>query len=112
MFCLFFNISFGQDLAMNTTTKLVKKPKVEREQSKTVPAHDQKMYVSDKSHVYVKKDKKVYLWISNSADPNSKKEMLVTSGQAAEYFYLDTEGLNTIRSPWAVDPNTQGGNFS
>ena len=106
-FIFVFNVVQGQDLALNTGVTTPKKSKVEKSNSRRVIDHDQKMYVSDKSHVYVQKSKKIYLWISNSADPNSEKEMLVTSGKAAEYFYLDTEGLNTIRSPWAVDPQTK-----
>lgn len=61
------------------------------------------MYVSPENDVFFQKTLPVYLWVSTSPDPNSKKHLLVNE-ENVDHFHLDTEGKNTVRSPWAIDP--------
>lgn len=57
--------------------------------------------------MYVNKTEPVYLSISSKPDGSDAK---VLKGQDPTYsypMYLDTEGYNSIRSPWKVDPETK-----
>ena len=72
-------------------------------------ATTKRIYFSDNNKLYVNKELGLYLWLSVSPDPNSEKIRLV-SDSTKEYtnpMYLDMEGFNTIRSPWAVDTSTK-----
>jgi len=64
-----------------------------------------RMYFSEDNKLYINKDLGLYLWMSVSPDPKSEKIRLF-SDSTKEYtnpMYLDMEGFNSIRSPWAVD---------
>ena len=66
-------------------------------------------YLSNDNKLYINKDLGVYLWLSNSADPNSVKLRLF-SDSTKDYtnpMYFDARGFNSIRSPWAVDTSTK-----
>jgi len=64
-----------------------------------------KMYLTEDGKVYFQKSMEVYLWVtSNPNDPTNAKKL--TDQDSVNHFHLDTEGKNTIRSPWRVDPKT------
>ena len=70
--------------------------------------HDKTIYRNNDGTLYIQKSLPLYLWISNS--PEDKDEMLLESDTSKNYtnpLYLDTEGLNTFRSPSAVDTITK-----
>ncbi|MBN1597176.1 MAG: hypothetical protein JW894_02690 [Bacteroidales bacterium] len=67
---------------------------------------EKKVYQSkEDERIYVNKDLGIYLWLSTSPDPSSEKHRLIsdTSARYSNPMYFDTEGYNTVRSPWAVD---------
>ena len=69
------------------------------------PSYESVVY-QDGEKYYVQKDLPVYLYFSTSKDG---KKMPLTSQshpEDADPMYLDTEGINYIRSKWAVDPET------
>src|SRR6056297_3316599 len=71
--------------------------------------HEKKIYQSPEGKLFINKDLPVYLSISTSPDENSKSFRL-KSEDSKEYtnpMYFDTDGINTIRSPWKVDPETK-----
>jgi hypothetical protein len=67
-----------------------------------------KIYMADDDRLYINKDLGVYLWISTSPDPNSKKIRLLSdsSKKYSNPMYFDTEGFNSIRHKSAVDTST------
>lgn len=72
-------------------------------------SHPKKIYTAPDGKIYINKHLALYLWISSSPELNAQKFRLF-SERSAKYtnpFYLDTEGLNTIRTPWAVDTVTK-----
>jgi len=72
-------------------------------------SHPKKIYTAPDGKIYINKHLALYLWISSSPEPNAQKFRLF-SERSAKYtnpFYLDTEGMNTIRTPWAVDTVTK-----
>lgn len=74
-------------------------------QSPKVDEHEKKVVVKD-GKTYVQKSLPIYLSFSTS--PGGEKHPL-NSESTSEYtnpMYLDTEGVNYIRSHWAVDQNT------
>jgi len=71
--------------------------------------HEKKIYQSPEGKLFINKDLPVYLSISTSPDKDSKSFRL-KSEDSKEYtnpMYFDTDGINTIRSPWKVDPETK-----
>ncbi|MGD2034604.1 MAG: hypothetical protein PVF73_06090 [Bacteroidales bacterium] len=71
---------------------------------------EKKVYISDENNrLYVNKDLGIYLWLSTSPDPNAEKVRLVSdsSDRYSNPMYFDTEGYNTVRSPWRVDTVTK-----
>jgi hypothetical protein len=71
--------------------------------------HKKRIYVSPEGKMYVQKSKPVYLRISTSPDEDAKSYLL-KSNSSSKYtnpMYFDTEGWNTIRTPWAVDTSTR-----
>lgn len=71
--------------------------------------HNRRIYVSPEGKVYIQKSLPVYLRISTSPDEDAPSYLL-KSEETSEYsnpMYFDTEGWNTIRSPWAVDTANQ-----
>jgi hypothetical protein len=77
--------------------------------SQDILNHPKKMYVSPDGKLYIQKNLPIYLWLSTSPDKNSEKELLksVMSAQYTNPMYLDAEGYNSLRSPWAVDTSTK-----
>jgi len=71
------------------------------------PSHEKKIYKSEEGKVYVNKDLPLYLSISTNSDGSGGE---VLDGQDPKYsspMYLDSEGYNSIRTPWKVDPETR-----
>ena len=61
-------------------------------------------YVNDKGRFFVNKHLGIYLWLSFSPDPNSQKHLLKSETcKWTNPMYFDTEGYNSIRSPWETD---------
>ena len=71
--------------------------------------HEKKIYQSPEGKLFINKDLPIYLNISTSADKDSKSFRLKSedSKKYTNPMYFDTEGINTIRSPWKVDPETK-----
>ena len=68
--------------------------------------HEKKIYKNE-GKVYVNKALPLYLSISTSPDGSNGE---VLDGKDPKYsspMYLDSEGYNTIRTPWKVDPETK-----
>jgi len=71
--------------------------------------HEKRIYVSPEGKVFIQKSMPVYLRIATSPDEDAESYLL-KSEQSSEYsnpMYFDTEGWNTIRSPWAVDTSSK-----
>lgn len=90
LFCLSFLLSFSVSFAQQ-----------QKDHKKTTYQKDGKYYIN--------KDLPVYLHLSTSADGSENKHRLESkeTKQYANPLYFDTEGLNTIRTPYAVDPETK-----
>jgi hypothetical protein len=71
--------------------------------------HEKKIYVNPDNKVFVNKSLPVYFRVSLSADPNAQSFVLPSekTPKYANPMYFDAEGVNTFRSPYAVDPATQ-----
>ena len=75
--------------------------------AQTEPKHEKKIYKDEDGKVYVNKSLPVYLSVSTKPD-GSDSEILDGKNPAySSPMYLDSEGYNTIRSPWQVDPETR-----
>lgn len=75
--------------------------------AQNIEDHAKKVYQDSIGNVHVNRSLPVYLSISTSPDGSDAK---VLKGQDPKYSYpmfLDTEGYNSIRSPWKVDPETK-----
>lgn len=71
--------------------------------------HKPTTYRDSSGRFYINKSLPVYLHLAISPDPEAPSHKL-KSEQTTEYanpMYFDTEGYNTIKSPWAVDTSTQ-----
>ncbi len=65
-------------------------------------------YVSESGKLYWPADKPVYLFVSDAPDGARPQRLKSdSSNQYADPFFLDTEGVNYIRTKWAVDPETK-----
>ena len=61
-------------------------------------------YINSKGRFFVNKHLGVYLWLSFSPDSTSSKHLLKSETcKHTNPMYFDTEGYNSIRSPWEVD---------
>ena len=71
--------------------------------------HEERIYMSPEGKLYIQKEMPVYLRISTSPDEDAESYLLKSkeSSEFANPMYFDTEGWNTIRSPWAVDTSTK-----
>lgn len=70
--------------------------------------HQKRRYTAPDGKLYVNKDLPVYLFLS--VTPNLNDGVALESKSTADYanpFYFDTEGLNTIKTPYCVDPETR-----
>jgi len=69
--------------------------------------HEKKIHKKEDGKVYVNKSLPLYLSISTNADGSGGA---VLDGKDPKYsspMFLDSEGYNTIRTPWKVDPETK-----
>ncbi len=61
-------------------------------------------YVNENGRFFVNKHLGIYLWLSFSPDPNSEKHLLKSETcKWTNPMFFDTEGYNSIHSPWEVD---------
>lgn len=70
--------------------------------------HEKKVYVSEDGKIYWNKTMPVYLRLSGSPEEDAPSYLL-NSESTAEYanpYFFDTEGVNYIRTRWAVDQET------
>ncbi|MEA2041287.1 MAG: hypothetical protein U9N85_01880 [Bacteroidota bacterium] len=77
--------------------------------SQTVNEEEPICYTDTNKKFFINKNLPLYIWVSVSPDEGSKKYRLY-SEKSAKYsnpMYLDTEGRNTLNSPWAIDPETK-----
>ncbi len=77
--------------------------------SQKAPECKKKIYVSPEGKVYVQKALPVYLKLYTHPN-DSSNGVTLRSESTAKYtnpFYFDTEGFNSIRSPWCVDTTTK-----
>lgn len=81
-------------------------PLLSNAQEPSKPEHEKRVYVND-GNTYVQKSLPLYLKFSTT--PNGENFPLKSKATAdyADPMYLDTEGINYIRSRWAVDQNTK-----
>lgn len=75
-------------------------------QEPTKPNHEAKVYLND-GNTYVNKALPMYLKFSTSPNGENYDLKSKATPQYADPMYLDTEGVNYIRSHWAVDPETK-----
>lgn len=77
--------------------------------SQQVPVFEKKIFVAPDGKVYIQKALPVYVSISTKPDDKTGSVNLKSerTSQYSNPMYFDSEGLNTIRSPWAVDPKTK-----
>ncbi|NQY66939.1 MAG: hypothetical protein HRT72_04350 [Flavobacteriales bacterium] len=81
-------------------------PSITKMSEPSKPQFDNKVYIGDEDKYYIQKSLPMYLYFATS--PGGEMHNL-KSRRTAEYanpMYLDSEGLNTFRSPSCVDPNT------
>ncbi|UTW60849.1 hypothetical protein KFE98_12525 [bacterium SCSIO 12741] len=93
----YLSICFAISFAIFTLTVQAQEPAQQ--------THEKRVYLND-GNTYVQKSLPLYLKFSTSPggqlyDLKSKK-----TPKYADPMYLDTEGVNYIRSKWAVDPET------
>ncbi len=72
------------------------------------PEHEKKFHVDEDGKLFWQADRPVYLFISENPDGSGAKRL--ESQTTADYvnpLYLDTEGINFIRTRWAVDQKTK-----
>lgn len=68
--------------------------------------HQDVVYQSD-GNIYVQKQLPLYLKFSTTPEGKNFDLKSKSTSEFADPMYLDTEGINYIRSKWAVDPNTK-----
>ncbi|SMO34382.1 hypothetical protein SAMN06265379_101154 [Saccharicrinis carchari] len=71
--------------------------------------HSFKMHKSSDGKLYINKQQPLYLFVGNTPNPSENMHRLESqkTPQYANPFYLDTEGINTIRTPSQVDTVTK-----
>ena len=71
--------------------------------------HPIKMYKATDGKLYINKQQPLYLYLGNTPNPTENMQRLEShkTPQYANPFYLDTEGINTIRTPSQVDTVTK-----
>jgi len=71
--------------------------------------HTHKIYKSPEGKLYVNRNDPIFLRIATDSVSGSHSQLLQSekTRQYANPMYFDTEGYNTIRSPWKVDPETR-----
>jgi hypothetical protein len=68
-----------------------------------------KVYISPTGRVFIQKSLPVYLRVSTSPEDDAKSYLLKSevTTKYSNPMYFDTEGYNTVRSPWCVDTETR-----
>ncbi|MGB1004377.1 MAG: OmpL47-type beta-barrel domain-containing protein [Salibacteraceae bacterium] len=74
-------------------------------QEPTQPNHEKRVYVND-GNTYVQKSLPIYFMFSTSKGGTQYPLTSKKSAGYADPMFLDTEGVNYMRSKWAVDPET------
>ena len=74
-------------------------------QAPTQPSYDKVVFKRD-GNTYVQKSLPLYLKFSTTPGGENHAMKSKISAKYADPMYLDTEGINYIRSKWAVDPET------
>ena len=71
--------------------------------------HAKKVFISPAGRIYIQKSLPVYLRIATSPDEDAKSYLLKSevTTKYSNPMYFDTEGYNTVRSPWRVDTATK-----
>jgi hypothetical protein len=72
--------------------------------TQNLPLIEKKKYTSPDGKLYIQKALPIYLMLSTSPDDKAGSIVLKSESTAAytNPMYFDSEGLNTIRSPWCV----------
>ncbi len=75
-------------------------------QSQEVKKHDKKSYKDKTGKLYWNKEMPVYIRLASSPSDTGQLLKSSKSQKYTEPYYFDTEGDNTIRTRWAIDPVT------
>ncbi|MEM7298101.1 MAG: chitobiase/beta-hexosaminidase C-terminal domain-containing protein [Bacteroidota bacterium] len=70
------------------------------------PNNEENIYKDSDGKLYVNRNMPVYLSVSTKADGSDRQLLEGPEPKYTTPMYLDTEGYNSIRSPWKVDPET------
>ncbi len=75
----------------------------------TPKKHKMKMYTAPDGKFYVNRNRPMYLFLSDSPNPDGEKKKLESqsSPQYTNPFYFDVDGYNTVRTPSKVDTVTK-----
>ncbi|MFO8234528.1 MAG: hypothetical protein R6U04_03860 [Bacteroidales bacterium] len=71
--------------------------------------HEKKIYKNSEGKLYINKDLPIYIRVATSPD-SSAESFLLESEDSKDFtnpMYFDTEGFNTIRSPWKINQDTK-----
>jgi hypothetical protein len=73
------------------------------------PQHERKVYVAPDGKTYWNKNLPLYIRVSPSKDEDAANYLMKSESTPnyADPFFLDTEGINYLRSRWAVNPETK-----
>jgi hypothetical protein len=74
--------------------------------AQNLPTIEKRKFISPDGKLYVQKSLPIYLMLNTSPDDKMGSFVLKSENTAAysNPLYFDAEGLNTIRTPWCVDP--------
>lgn len=78
--------------------------------SQEKPRHPASITQAEDGTIYVNKKLGIYIFIGSGPEPSDSLVRLKSEKEDAQYtnpFYFDTEGINTIRSPWLIDPESK-----
>ena len=75
------------------------------------PNFEKRVYLND-GNTYVQKQMPLYLKFSTEPDGKNYELKSKSTPEYADPMYLDTEGVNYIRSRWAVDKNSKKNCFA
>lgn len=75
-------------------------------QQPSQPNYEKKVYVDENEKTYVQKSLPLYLKFSTTENGQNHALNSKATSEYTNPMYLDTEGVNYIRSRWAVDPKT------
>ena len=87
-------------------TLLILSSKISAQKEPDKPIFEPVM-MQEESKIYIQKGLPIYLSISTSKGGEAINLETPTHPQDANPMFLDTEGINYIRSKWAIDPETK-----